>query len=438
MLDKFLSYINQENLIKKDQKILLAVSGGLDSMVMADLFLLSGMKIGIGHINHHLRAQESDGDAKFVHDYCMLKSIPFYQLDINPDIYESGNMHQQTRVLRYDWLHSMATIHQYDLIATAHHHDDAVETFMINFMRGSGLDGLDGISVKNGMVIRPLLFAYRNEISVYATKHNISYREDSSNATDKYLRNKIRHHVLPIILESDARARDGMGKSIKHLQDSKTLLDDLVLNLSKTAFTQEPGYDCLHFGALQNMTAPLLYQLLKKYGFNFSQCEDIVDNRYKSGSVFICTNYEAIVDRERLMIRRKQADVHSVSEVIDDLPYITNIGPHQIKIEYTHVSKVDFSEPGTLWLDAINLTFPLTLRSKQDGDVISPLGMEGKKQKLKEYLINKKVSVFDKENILVLEDNQSIMAILMIGISQHCKITDTTTQVIKISKTKLK
>ena len=208
MLNRFLSYIKQNKLIIPGSFTLLAVSGGTDSMVLADLMLQARQPIAVGHINHHLRGQESDDDAKFVEDYCNKNKIPYHQYDIDPYLLSHGNLQDKARIIRYEKLVSWAIDNDCQQIATAHHLDDQIETFIMNLMRGAGLNGLTGIAKKNGVIIRPLLWASSEEIIQYANEHSIQYREDSSNTSDKYVRNQIRHHILPTMYQTDSRAQD--------------------------------------------------------------------------------------------------------------------------------------------------------------------------------------------------------------------------------------
>lgn len=288
MLDKFLSYIHEEKLIKKGESILLAVSGGLDSMVMLDLFIKSKIKIGVAHINHQLRAQESDDDAAFVKLFCTKHNTPFFQLDLDPGAFVKGNMHDTARQLRYEWLNSIAKEKNYDKIATAHHKDDEAETFLMNLMRGSGLDGLDGIDALKGTIMRPLLFAEKQDLVQYAVETNLPYREDSSNNTDKYLRNKIRHHILPEMYNMDDRAQNGLQKSIFNIRQSKCLIDYFLQKWSEDNITVSGDQIKIPMTAVldTSLGSSFLFHLIKPFGFTMSQCEDILLNINGSGRFF--------------------------------------------------------------------------------------------------------------------------------------------------------
>lgn len=436
MFAKFLSYINQKNLLKKESSILLAVSGGIDSMVMVDLFRQAEWPIGVAHINHHLRGAESDGDAAFLSGFCDQNGIPYFQLDLEPDSLKQGNMHANARAKRYEWLKTTAENNVYDFIATAHHQDDVTETFIINFMRGSGLDGLDGIPFQNKNVIRPLLFANRSEIENYAQTNQILYREDSSNQKDDYLRNHIRHRVVPVIHDADTRAKDGIKTSIEHLQSSAILLEYFVNQFIKDKTTFKEGHHIVPLDQISDtgVAMSLLFQIVKYYGFNIEQCHDMMSVTAKTGNFFYSQTHEALINRNTLIIRPVLQAISKISEQIQSLPWSIKLDTFEITMEQVPVPEIFDKSSETLYLQEDGLSFPLTIRHWQEGDVFKPLGLKGQKQKVKDFLINRKVNIFDKEKILVLISDDHIVAILMEGISEMVKVTSASSSCIKIQK----
>jgi tRNA(Ile)-lysidine synthase len=436
MLERFLSYINEKKILKKEDNVLLAISGGIDSMVMLALFLRSEWSIGVGHINHHLRGEESEGDANFIKNYCANHHIPYFQLDLDPTKLNQGNMHANARIKRYQWLKKIATENNYQYIATAHHLDDDTETFMINLLRGSGLDGLDGIDFKNGNIIRPMLFATKEEISNFAQNNDISCREDSSNQKDKYLRNYLRQHVMPAIYKADQRAKVGISNSISNLKSSRILLDFLIEKYAQNivASKGDAVYISLTEITETGVGAALLYQMIKKYGFNYNQCQNIIQSNIHTGIVFYAHEFEALVNRNHLIIRPGTSKSENLLQSITELPFVFETNKYKIVIDYAPIPDTFQTAKDTLWLDANQLHFPLTIRNWKDGDIFAPLGMQGKRQKVKDYLINRKVSQFDKENILVLESQNAIIAILMQGISEQVKLSKNSTACMVIKK----
>ncbi len=441
MLERFLAYIQQKNLIKNNASVLLAVSGGIDSMVMAELFKLTSLSHGIAHINHHLRGFESDGDAAFVQEHCRMHGIPFYLYDLNPEMLKKGNLQQEARQLRYDWLNKTAEGFKYKYIATAHHGDDAVETFMINLLRGSGLSGLTGIPQERENIIRPLLFADRKDIDDFAIKYNINYRDDCSNDNDKYLRNRIRHHILPALYMADERAKSGFRSSIEHIRQSKNLLDFLVSEYSQKFITssfEEQSIDLSVFPEGE-VGEQWLFQVIRKYEFNISQAKDILDQKYKSGNYYYTKNYESILDRGHLIIRKKIDMKPTKLKVSIHLPFIFDWYNYKIIISISplsqHLNLIDTKD--TLYINADNLSGQLELRTYQQGDSFKPTGMHGKSQKLKDFLTNNKISVFEKEKIVVLTHDGEIIAIPGYRKSELVKVKHDTKQVLKVNYFKI-
>ena len=435
MLDRFLSYIKAEKLIHQGQKVLVAVSGGIDSMALVDLFLQGGYPIEIAHVNHHLRGNESNGDSEFVRSFCTKNGIKFHLLDIDPKIFAYGNIQEVARQHRYEWLAETARSHEMDLIATAHHSDDVIETVLMNFMRGTGLDGLKGFSNQLGNIIRPLIFATKIEIYNYAKSRQLSHREDSSNATDKYMRNKIRNQILPSIYQADPRALLGLPKSVENVHQSLRLIDFLVTEYCKNLITVQNEETTIALSPIVSIDVakPLLYELLKKYGFNFDQCSLIIDHNSQSGLTFLSTDYECITNRNALILRKKKFKPSDININITALPYTFEYQGMIYRIELCQVPTSIDKPQHTLYLDAQSIHFPVTIRLRSNGDRIKTLGLGGKTQKVKDVLINKKLSAFEKEKVLIFEDVFSIKAILMIGISDEAKMTESTVSCITIT-----
>jgi len=439
MLDKFLSYIKEEKLFTQNDRVLLAVSGGMDSMAMVTLFLQANISIGVAHINHHLRGNESDEDAEFIQKYCEEKKIPFYIFHIDPAQFASGNMHDTARKLRYEWLSKLAKEEKFNSIATAHHKDDVAETFMIHLMRGSGLEGLDGIPSKYNNIIRPLLFADRDDILDFMQKNNIFYREDSSNISDKYMRNKVRHHIIPSIHFADKRAKEGILLSINHLKKSNQLLQFLVHEYTKQWITKQKNITTIDLSFLENNNVghELFFQMIKQYGFNMAQCSDILSNKKSTGNRYFSSHYEALTDRGTLLIRLIEDRLKYQWPILIEPPMEFKMNDYTLQFDLIPNEVSFIFEHNSLYLSTDKFSFPLILRPWKTGDSFTPLGMKGKSQKVKDFLINNKLSGFEKEKVLVLEHCGEIIAIPGYRISEKVRINHETKTILRITFTKL-
>ncbi|MBC7886083.1 MAG: tRNA lysidine(34) synthetase TilS [Saprospiraceae bacterium] len=434
MLDKFLLYIKQEKLFIPEQKVLLAVSGGVDSMVMLNLFHKSKFKFAVAHLNYRLRGDESEMDAAYLTKYCEENEIIFHYHSIDPIIFNEGNLQSKARAIRYEWFDSLLADFKYDWIATAHHKDDIKETFMINLMRGSGLKGLVGMLSKRNKIIRPLLFADKEEILQFAVAHEINFREDSSNLTDKYLRNKIRHYILPAMDAADPRAKIGFPKSIAHIQSSENLLNEFIYRYSDhlisadNTFIQIQLKTVMEFGEKQT----LLYYLLQPYGFNESQCSDIMLHHNKSGKIFITKTHTALLDRMQLIIRITPEIDTPFQSVKIDIP--GKIVYNNTKVEFSIVNtKPDFTNDTHMQYVCLDeVTPPYSVRKWHAGDTFAPLGMNGRHQKLQDFLTNIKLSNFEKENVLVVEAGNEIISLPGYRISEKVKITSKSKRIVSI------
>ena len=431
MLNRFLSYIKQNKLIIPDTFTLLAVSGGKDSMVMVDLMHRARLPIHVGHINHHLRGQESEDDAKFVEEYCRKNDIPYHQYDIDPYLLSHGNLQDKARIIRYEKLKAWATQYDCQQIATAHHLDDQIETFIMYIMRGSGLNGLTGIAKKNGAIIRPLLWATSDEINQYTNEHSIPYREDSSNTSDKYVRNQIRHHILPTMYQTDSRAHSGIQKTIRNIESTASLFDFLLESYSKSIVSYDCNSKTISLQEIISLPSAtdLLFHVLKQEGFNIYQCTDMV--KAQQGH-FYSSTHEAIVHREQIIVRPLTDRAPLAPIIIRNPPYEGIINNHKFSLEFTNNIPDTFTGNNQFYLDANIIHWPLTIREREAGDIFAPFGLKGQRQKVKDFLINRKLSAFDKEDILIIEDTDQILAVLPMTIAHDTGISKNTTNILCI------
>ncbi len=399
MLSLIQQYLLEKNLISPNQRILCGVSGGVDSMVMVDLLLKCKVNIGIAHINHNTRGAESDGDHLFVKNFATEYEIPFFDFTLNSSIKDSPDFQQTARKLRYEFFNKIVTEQGYELIATAHHSDDNIETFFMNLLRGSGLSGLSGIPLIYGNIIRPLKFASRSMIEIYATQQQIDFREDSSNLSDKYLRNDIRHNIVPAIENIKPTARDTINRSISNISSAQSVLKSLVF---------EKYVNQLDGTLLINKQIPrgddgitILYTILGDYGFNRNQLKDILESK-KGGSKIITPNWTLINDRNHYTL------LESVKNVLINIT-IESEGEYFLSDGRIVVIK-ESQTKDAFWFTTS--PFPLTVRSRLEGDRFRPNGMKGKSKSIKKYLTDIKVESSQKPQILLLEKENVILGII--------------------------
>ena len=439
MLKKLLSYFKRENLFAPSDKILLTVSGGVDSVVMCQLFYEAGLKFGIAHCNFQLRGTESDEDEKFVNQLAIRYKVPFYTKRFDTTAFaESKNVSIQmaARELRYIWFEEIRKKEKYKFIATAHHQDDSIETFFINLIRGTGITGLHGILPKQGNIIRPLLFATKNKIIEFSVIAKLRYREDSSNTSDKYMRNKIRHQIIPVLKEINPSLETTINDTIQRLKNVEQIYYSQINFYRGIAMGKEKKYEIIpkrHIGML-NQLETYLYEFLKPYNFNLSTVKEIILGRSGvSGKQFFSSTHRLIIDREKLIIDKKSDVQRPMSDFISPikknqkeivfdetkLNFKTITKPANYKLQTTnYIASIDFDK----------LVFPLDIRKWQKGDSFYPLGMKGKK-KLSDFFIDNKVPLNQKENIWLLTSAGEIVWIIGMRIDERFKVTDKTKKI---------
>jgi tRNA(Ile)-lysidine synthase len=433
MKGKFLEYISEKKLCTPKDKILLTISGGMDSMVMLHLFRECGFNISVAHVNFQLRAEESNGDELFVKNYCENFSIPLFTKRFDTTEFaleKSLSTQMAARELRYTWFNELADEHNFNLIATAHHLNDSIETVLLNFTRGSGLEGYDGIEPKNRKIIRPLLFATRQQIESYAKENKISWREDSSNASDDYQRNFIRHKIIPLLKELNPSLENSFTDSVNKVSGANELKSLGILHW-REKFHTDKG-DQFHFskkGLAESLNPEgLLWNLIKSFGFNLDQCRQVkIALGGQSGKKFYSQQFELVIDREYLIISKQENELPEIR--IDKGSIDAHLGKYSLRI--SEPTQAKFSDENSIaLLDADKLQFPLTWRKWKVGDYFHPLGMTHKK-KVSDFLIDQKISVADKETITVLQSAKEIIWVVGHRIDDNYKITNTSRQMIK-------
>ena len=432
MLSTFENHIMTSFSHLKGKKLLLATSGGIDSMVLVHLLLKLNSKVGIAHCNFKLRGNESDADENFVKQFAKENQIPFHTISFQTEKYATENklsIQLAARKLRYDWFNEVLEKENYDYLLTAHHLDDQVETFLINFTRGTGLEGLTGIPSQNGKIIRPLLPFSREEIENYTKENQISWREDSSNASDKYLRNKMRHAIIPILKELNPSFLASFQKTLNHLNETNNLSEDA----SKMVYEKvvEEFDDKIEINIQQllqfNNYKSYLYQWLKEYGF--TSWEDIFDLvSAQSGKQVFSETHVVLKDREKLIVfsqsKNEELQEYFINEKVKTLKVPLNIS-------LCKVDNISNTTNNIIFVDEDKIQFPLVVRKKQEGDIFQPSGMEGKK-KLSKYFKDEKYSLIDKEKQWILASNNTIVWIIGKRADQRFLAHETTQNIIKI------
>ncbi len=435
MLDKFLLYIKAKKIFKESDRPLLAVSGGRDSMVMLHLFSRLQWPFGVAHINHNLRGAESDADALLVRQHCQEHQIPYYEHTIPEGLLQKRNLQAKARQLRYEWLEFTAKQHGYSCIATAHHQTDSVETLFIQMLRATGLAGMTGIPYRRGLLIRPMLGLTSMEIAHYAATENVSYREDKSNAEDKYLRNRIRHHVLPALEQAMPNFQQPLANTLQHLLEAKEAMDWLTESFIQRHRIPSPYLLSMPVKPFTTMPEGrfIFWYSLHPYGFNRSQTDEMLCPHHISGKQWRAHDCVARLDRGVLTIMQAPVIQSEPIPVEFVPPMQCTFLDTEIECTWTEVPAAFSEGPEKLYLDADTFTLPLHLRKWHNGDRMKPLGMGGKSQKVQDILTNAKLSSIQKQQSLILESAEGLLCIPGMRIAEWAKVGSQTKKVLCVT-----
>lgn len=434
MLSELQQYNKVYHLFEPDEKLVLAVSGGVDSMVLTDLMQKAGAHFVVAHCNFHLRGEESDGDEQFVRGYAEKNDLQCFVNHFDTEKYaveEGVSIEMAARDLRYAWFEELRQQLGYDKIVLAHHADDQIETFFINLLRGAGLHGLKGMKPINGVLIRPLLWASREQIRKYAVENQIVWREDHTNAETVYLRNKIRNQLMPLMDEISADARNSIGKSIGFLASENELYRQLLNERFSQLVSDDGSVKGVEKSVFQGDNGfQLLFEWLRQYGFNTDQCRFIFEGLENGlGKHFYSLSHQVTIEREVLQLTE-------ISDKPDEI-YIIEAGQEDFDLPFRmHCAYFekweDFevkikSSVGTFDLDKID--FPLTLRHWRQGDRFHPFGMKGSKL-LSDFFVNQKYTNCQKENQwLLVSANGDILWVVGQRIDDRYKVQKDTKSV---------
>ena len=507
MLKEFKSFVEKHNLIEKDDRILLALSGGVDSMVLAELLLrlqdykttrlqeflvaesdlngselnssklngsklngselnsskLNGSKVqnlAFAHCNFHLRGDDSNRDEKFVTDFAKENDIPIYVKHFDTESYAKENslsIEMAARELRYSWFEELKDTHEFNKVALAHHGDDQIETFFINFLRGSGIKGLKGMKPQNDFYIRPLLWSNRNDIEEFAKENGIRWVEDYTNHETVYLRNKIRHNIIPLFDEMKNNARQSLNFSINCLSSENDLYRSLIdEKLSNIEFVDGSYRSIENKYFLQDANGKqLLFEWVRRYGFNFEQAESMFeairkgnsgtlfynDNRQQTTDNRLCPRLMASVQKDKIEIfeekdndeiivietqRLKDAKTQSSDEASVTLRLCDSVSLRLNSYNKDESFKLLKDPSVAAQFDMDKISFPLKLRHWRKGDKFRPLGMKGSKL-LSDFFNDLGFSAYQKQNVWIMEDaNGLILWVVGYRINDKVKILNST------------
>ena len=447
LLQRFKDYIRLNNLFSPKDKLLLAVSGGIDSVVLCELCKQSGFDFTIAHCNFQLRGEESERDEKFVNQLAVKYGVEVLVKRFDTETYareKKVSIQVAARELRYNLFsellthNSRLTTHNY--LLTAHHLGDNIETMLMNFFKGTGIAGLRGMLQKQGKIVRPLLFAKKEDLLVFAKEHNLSWVEDSSNESDKYSRNYFRHQVIPLIQKIYPEAENNLADNLDRFRDIEVLYQQAI-DLHKKKLIEQKGNE-FHIPVLKlKKSTPLhsiIYEIVKDFGFHSSRVNEIIDLLDSDTGKYITSSSHRIIKNRNWLIIAPVVSTGAEMVLIEEGVKKIQFAMGSLQLE--HFSGRECQLPSRLVsgansiavLDSGEIKFPLILRKWKTGDYFYPLGMK-KKKKLARFFIDQKLSKTDKEKVWVLEMNKKIVWVINHRIDDRFKVIDKTVNCLKIT-----
>lgn len=428
ILNTVKNYIEKQGLLKPDNKVIVGLSGGADSVVLLSILHTLGYECLAAHCNFHLRGEESDRDEQAAARLALMLPVPFFKQDF--DTYSVAkerkiSIEMAARDLRYEWFEDLRERNEADAIAIAHHSNDSIETLFLNLIRGTGIAGLTGIKPQSGRLVRPLLCISKTDVLQYAKAENLPFVTDSSNEQDNFTRNKIRHQVLPLLQSINPGLDSSLLRTMEHLNEVEKIYRSQVQEVKEKVF--DPVSQSIYIPFLLATPSPeaILFEILKEYGFRKEVVQSIFQSMdSQSGKEFYSRYYRLVKDRDRfLLLSVEQKRQHPVFYLNQDDREIKF--PFPVKM-YIQEGKAEIiRDKNTASLDFNRLKFPLTLRKWQPGDKFIPLGMSGF-QKLSDFFNNNKFSKPEKENTWILLSGNELVWIVGHRIDNRFKINEQT------------
>ncbi len=435
-VNQFIRHIHQQHLFTQKDRLLLAVSGGIDSMALAGLCKKAGFNFGIAHCNFQLRGTASDGDEAFVKARAEEWEVPFFSIRFNTKTFAAENkqsIQEAARVLRYEWFEEIRSGNGFDYLLTAHHANDTVETMLMSFFRGTGINGLTGIKEQNGTIIRPLLFAKRTELEAFLEAEQLGFVQDESNLKSEYTRNFIRNELLPQIAGIYPEVENNLIANVDRFKETARLYQQSVEQYKKKLLVPKGAEVHIPVLLLLKSVAPstLLFEIIKNYGFGAAQMPEIMRlTESDPGHYIASATHRLIRDRRHLILAPLQSVENARVLVEQTGRFIFKEGiltVEQLEKQGNAIPR----EPETAWLNAAEIQFPLVLRPWKTGDYFYPLGMT-KKKKISRFLIDKKLSMTQKEAVWVVEMNRKIVWVVGQRVDDRFRINGNTEQVIEL------
>ena len=438
MLKPFEINISKNSLFTKTDKLLVAFSGGVDSVVLADLLHKTGYTFELAHCNFQLRGQEAKDDTAFCESFSKSIHTPFHVIYFDTKTYASEHklsIQMAARELRYNWFKTLKAEHGFDYILTAHHANDNIETLFVNLIRGTGIKGLQGIPEKQNDMIRPLLFATKNEIRAYADKQNLSFREDSSNQEVKYKRNFIRHQIVPELKKLNPAIEETIHTSVQFFKQSSEIIAEYAQLKFQSICNEENDwlYINIQLLLLEKQKETLLFEWLYNKQFKTNQIQQLtkaLNTEDKIGKQFSTTTHQLVIDRKYIIVKALNNEEEIKEFTIKSITDTTHL---PIRLSFEETINASFSKNSNeICIPYFADLFPLKLRRWKQGDKFKSFGMDGFK-KLSDFFKDQKLSLFEKENVWILENKEHIMWVIGYRMDDRCRVNEGTQSVIKIS-----
>ena len=432
MIKELEKHINSKLPFIKGKRILLGISGGIDSMVLAYLLKALGFDLTLAHVNFKLRDKQSDMDESFVTQWAQKNNLPLFKTSFDTTVIAKEkklSIEMAARDLRYDWFNKLIEDYNFDFIAVAHHLNDNIETVLMNLSRGTGIAGLSGMKDVNGKIIRPLLEFSRNDIEEFASGVGLEWREDLTNADTIYKRNKIRHELVPVFEQINPSFVASFTKTVANLRQTELIQEEYLKNVDYSFWNEQDEIVEIDIEKLKSIVAfeTVLREKLKPYGFN--NVEDVVNSfSLESGKEYFSSTHRIVKDRSKLIlteIKEEKENVFYITGKTVELIYPIHIQLKRVEEFIENTSNL------VAHLDRDKLKFPLTLRKWEDGDFFYPQGMKGKK-KLSKYFKDEKYSLVDKENQWLLLSDNKIVWVIGKRLDERFKVTKSSVEILKV------